>query len=142
MHGNLKVQTKYVKQFVVHDWGTQEEFVTHAYWLQPVAEIPEDLSGEWFNEDLTGQRAEPAGADVRPPGPLSEGLAIFPSLSCDDPDALAAQRTSANIKEQTRRGVNVFKCDSCRISVTKGFVDYMCFQTVLGHTIKDFHDSE
>ena len=111
------------KQFVVHDWGTWEEIETYACWLRPVAEIPVDLSGEWLTEDPTGQPVGPAEADGGPPGQLNEGQTRFPSLSCDDLDALAAQRTSANTKEQTRWGVKVFTGEWWWISVTKWFVD-------------------
>ena len=82
-----------------------------------------DLSREWLNEDLTGQPAGPAGADGGPPDQLSEGQARFPSLSCDDLNALVAQQRSANIKEQTRWVVKVFIGEWWWISITKWFVD-------------------
>ena len=96
------------KQFLVHDWSTGEEFVTYACHHRPVAEIPVDLSGEWLNEDLTGQPAEPAGADGRPPGQPSEDQARFPSLSCDDLDALAAQMDECEHQRADQMGYESF----------------------------------
>ena len=113
------------KQFLVHDWSTGEEFVTYACHHRPV-------------EDLTGQPAEPAGADGRPPGQPNEDQARFPSLSCDDLDALAAQMDECEHQRADQMGYESFTVEWWWISVTKWSVDLMSFQTLLGHIVEDF----